>query len=235
LTFFLRHWVDCITDSPVDASYHAYYGVVNKTFYKFGYNYIMWIIVGLGNPGEEYENTRHNTGRFVLGKFLKTFSFSEPVFNKKYQSLVSEGRVGKESVMVLFPETFMNKSGSSLERLITSNKKAENLVVVHDDLDLPIGKIKISFNRGTGGHRGVLSIVKKIKTEGFVRVRVGISPVTVSGKLKKPKGESSVEKHILGKWKKSEIEILKKTSKKISDALHVLVLEGREIAMSEFN
>jgi len=195
----------------------------------------MYTIVGLGNPGEEYESTRHNTGRYVLLHFLKTFDFPDMVFNKKYQSLASEGKVKKEKVLVLFPETFMNKSGASISSLITSKKKAESLVVVHDDLDLPIGKIKISFNRGTGGHRGVLSIVKTLKTEGFVRIRVGISPASPSGKIKKPKGDRDVEKHILGKWKPPEIEALKKVSKKITGALEVLVTESKEKAMSEFN
>ncbi len=195
----------------------------------------MYTIVGLGNPGEEYTDTRHNTGRHVLLQFLKMFDFPEMVFNKKYQALECVGKVKKEKVLVLFPETFMNKSGGSISSIITSKKKAESLVVVHDDLDLPIGKIKISFNRGTGGHRGVLSIVKTLKTEGFVRIRVGISPVTPSRKIRKPKGEKDVEKHILGKWKPAEIDALKKVSKKIAQALEVMITESKEKAMSEFN
>ncbi len=195
----------------------------------------MYIIVGLGNPGAEYENTRHNVGRVVMEKFLKTFDFPEMEYSRKYQALASEGKVGREKVLVLWPETFMNKSGASVASLITSKKKAENLIVVHDDLDMPIGKIKISFNRGTGGHRGVLSIVKKIKTEGFVRVRVGISPATPSGKTKKPKGDREVEKFILGKWKPSEEEALKKISKNITQILETIVSEGREMAMNIHN
>lgn len=195
----------------------------------------MHVIVGLGNPGEEYKNTRHNVGRIVMEKFLATFDFPEMEYSKKYQALATEGKIGREKVLALWPETFMNKSGASISSLITSKKKAENLIVVHDDLDMPIGKIKISFNRGTGGHRGVLSIVKKIKTEGFVRVRVGVSPATPSGKTKKPIGDKNVEKFILGEWRSSETDILKKISKNVSQALETIVLEGREMAMNKFN
>jgi peptidyl-tRNA hydrolase, PTH1 family len=195
----------------------------------------MRIIVGLGNPGEEYENTRHNTGRFVLRKFLKDYSFPTPVFNKKYQAFSSEGKIGKEKALVIFPETYMNKSGASVSAIVTNKKRAEKLVVIHDELDLPMGKIKISFNRGTGGHRGVLSVVKALKTEGFTRIRVGISGATASGKLKKPTGDRDVEKHILGKWKEKELAELKKVSKTVSQALAVIVLEGVERAMNEFN
>jgi PTH1 family peptidyl-tRNA hydrolase len=195
----------------------------------------MHYIVGLGNPGEEYENTRHNTGRIVMGHFLKVFDFPEMKFEKKYQALVSDGKIKKESVMVLFPETFMNKSGGSIGSLIRNKKKAEMLTVVHDDLDLPLGKIKISFNRGTGGHKGVLSIVKVLKTEGFVRIRVGISPVTPGGKLKKPKGEKEVDKFIIGNFKPAEFDVLKKIGKKVSTALELTVTEGREIAMNQSN
>lgn len=199
------------------------------------YTDYMYIIAGLGNPGEEYAGTRHNTGRLVLAHFLKVYNFSEMMPSKKYQALFAEGKIKKEKVMVIFPETFMNKSGSSVSSLVTSKKKAQSLLVVHDDLDLPLGKIKISFNRGTGGHRGVLSIVKALKTEGFVRIRIGISPQTPSGKLRKPKGDREVDKFIIGNFKPAEFETLKKISKKVSEAILMMVLESKEKAMSVFN
>lgn len=195
----------------------------------------MKYITALGNPGEEYKNTRHNVGRIALEAFVKKNGFSEWISNKKLKALSSEGKIGKEKVQLIEPETFMNKSGISLQSIITSKKKAEELVVIHDDLDLPIGKFKISFNKSSGGHRGVESIIKAIKTEAFTRVRIGISPSTPSGKLKKPKGEKDVADFILGEFKKSEMETLKKISKKISDALEIIILEGREKAMGEFN
>ncbi len=195
----------------------------------------MIIIVGLGNPGEEYSQTRHNTGRIVLSQFLKDFAEEEMSASKKLKALTMEGGIKKEKFTVVFPETFMNKSGISVAPLITSKKKAEQLVVVYDDLDLPLGKIRISFDRGSGGHRGLESIIKMIKTAAFVRIRVGISPITPSGKLKKPHGEKDVEKFILGKFSAKETEVLKKVSKEIRDAIETFALEGREVAMTKFN
>lgn len=195
----------------------------------------MFVIVALGNPGEEYIGTRHNTGRIVLESFWKKFEFPDFEMNKKYQSLTSEGKVGKEKVLLLEPETFMNKSGNALKTLITSAKKAEQLVVIHDDLDIPLGTFKVSFNKSSGGHNGVESIIKAVKTQAFVRVRVGITPATASGKMKKPAGEKAIIDHILGKFKKPEMEIIKKVSKKVADQLEILVKEGRDRAMGSFN
>lgn len=195
----------------------------------------MYTIVGLGNPGGQYEDTRHNAGRIVLREFLKSIDVDEMNLSKKYNALVSEGKLKKEKIQVLFPETFMNKSGSSLKTLITSKKKAEQLVVVHDDLDLALGVMKISFNRGSGGHRGVESIIRAIKTEGFLRIRIGISPVTPGGKVKKPKGEQKVDTFIIGAFSNKEMEVLKKISKKVNDALIAFIQEGREHAMSHYN
>lgn len=195
----------------------------------------MFLIVGLGNPGEEYENTRHNTGRMIVEAFRKKQDFSGWSFDKKRNALVSSGKIGKKEVMLLLPETFMNKSGLSLKNLITSVKKAHDLTVVYDDLDLPLGKMKISFNRGSGGHKGIESIVRTIKTKEFVRIRVGISPSTPSGKLKKPSGEKAVVDLILGKFKNSELEQMKKVSKNVVAALEEIIGEGLESAMGKWN
>lgn len=195
----------------------------------------MKYIVGLGNPGEQYTNTRHNTGRLALANFLKKNDFPELVANKKMKGLVSEGKVGKEKVTVIWPDTYMNKSGKSVAAIVTSVKKAHDLVVVYDDLDLGLGTIKISYNRGSGGHRGLESIMKTIKTPEFVRVRVGISPVSPSGKIKKPKGDKDVEKWILGEFKPKEVDVFKKVSKTVAEAIEMIVKDGHEIAMGEFN
>jgi PTH1 family peptidyl-tRNA hydrolase len=198
-----------------------------------------YIIVGLGNPGPEYEKTRHNTGRLILEAFYKKASkeneLSEWKVDKKLSAIKSTGKIGKESVVLLEPETMMNNSGKSLKELINTPKKAEKLVVIYDELDMPLGSYKISFNRGSGGHRGVESIIKNIKTKEFVRIRVGISPATPSGKLRKPQGEEKVIDFILGKFKPAEEEELKKVSKKITEALFCLIEEGREKAMNMFN
>lgn len=194
-----------------------------------------YIFVGLGNPGEEYEMTRHNAGRIILEEFRKKNKFPEWEKNGKLNALVSEGKIGKEKVMLLLPETFMNKSGASLASLVTSEKKATALVVVHDELDLPIGRMKLSFNRSSGGHKGIDSIIKNIKTEAFTRIRVGISPGTAKGIVKKPIGEEAVGEFILGKFKPKEIDVLKSEGKKIAEGLEILVKDGREAATMFIN
>jgi len=198
-----------------------------------------YIIVGLGNPGEEYVSTRHNTGRIVLDAFFKKMSKDNPLsdwtLDKKLNALKSTGKIGKESILMLKPETMMNNSGKSLRDLVDTPKKAEKLVVIYDDLDLPLGYYKISFNRGTGGHRGLESIVKNIKTKAFIRIRVGVSPTTPSGKLRKPLGEEKVIDFILGKFKTVEEEELKKVAKKTTEAISCLLTEGREKMMNRFN
>lgn len=173
----------------------------------------MYIVVGLGNPTDELACTRHNTGR-MCADFL-----ADKV----------------KGVKVITPDTFMNKTGPFVAKTVKSKKAAEKLIVIYDDLDLPLGTMKISYNRSSGGHRGVESIIKALKTEAFIRIRIGISPATLSGKLKKPKGEEAVDKHILGEFKKAESEVLKKVFKKVSEAVEAIVDEGLNVAMTKFN
>ncbi|MFZ3008902.1 MAG: hypothetical protein WA048_00520, partial [Minisyncoccia bacterium] len=130
----------------------------------------MYIVVGLGNPGEEYLNTRHNAGRLAVAYLEKK---------------------NLEGLKFVHLDTFMNKSGSGVAKVIKSKKAAEKLVVIYDDLDLALGTIKVSYNRGSGGHKGIESIVRALKTEAFIRIRIGTSPATPSGKLKKPQGEKA--------------------------------------------
>jgi len=198
-----------------------------------------YIIVGLGNPGEKYEKTRHNVGRIALETFAKRLDFPKFEADKKLKALISKGSSSKvksqRSIVLLEPETFMNKSGDTIKQLIKTKKAAKELVVIHDDLDIPIGKYKISFNKSSGGHRGVESIIRAIKTQEFIRIRVGISPATASGKIKKPQGEEAVGDFIIGEFKKPQLEIIKKLAKKISEALECLVSDGKEKAMSQYN
>jgi len=194
-----------------------------------------YIIVGLGNPGEEYESTRHNIGRIVLEYFRIKNNFSGWEEKKKVKAFYSEGKIGKSKVLLMEPNNFMNNSGKSLLPVVTSTKKAEKLVVIYDDIDLPLGTLKISFNRGSGGHRGVESIIKSVKTKAFIRLRVGVTPTTSSGKIKKPKGEQKVLDFLMGEFKPKERDVLKKISEKVAEALEVIVLEGKEKAMGKFN
>lgn len=210
----------------------------------------MHIVVGLGNPGEEYAHTRHNAGRIAVEYFIKNAEkiaekrdskkaakatgFEEFESSKKYSSEASEGEVNGEKVLALLPDTFMNKSGKALQVLITNAKKAEKLVVVQDDLDMPIGKIKIMFNRGSGGHKGVESIIRAIKTEAFVRIKIGICPTTPSGKPKKPTGDKLLD-FIVGRFRDNEFDKIKAVSKRVAEALYVIIADSREAAMNEFN
>ena len=194
-----------------------------------------WVIVGLGNPGEEYDSTRHNAGRMALEHFAIEVKFGDWKEDKKAKARVASGMIGKTAVVLVAPDTFMNKSGSAITKFVKSQKAAERMVVLYDDLDLPLGSLKLSFNRGSGGHRGVESIMKAVKTKKFTRVRIGVSPSTASGKLKKPLGEKEVVAFILAKFKSAELAELKPVWKRVSEALQVIVVEGPERAMNQFN
>lgn len=194
-----------------------------------------FIIVGLGNPGEDYENTRHNAGRLAVGAFDDAKEMGGFVSDSKTKSDMSKGKMGKHSVTLMLPNTFMNKSGNAVKKLVTSAKNAERLVVVYDDIDLPFGTIKLSFSRGSGGHKGVESIIRAVKTKDFVRVRIGVAPTTPGGKIKKPRGEKGIHDFLLGEFKKKELEELKKIFKTTSAALESIVVDGRAKAMNMFN
>jgi len=191
-----------------------------------------FLIVGLGNPGKEYEKTRHNIGRIVLDDFAKSVDFPEFDDSKKYKALISEGKLGNKKVLLLEPETFMNLSGKAVALAVKENNiLVENIVVIYDDLDLGLGDFKISFGRGSGGHKGIESIIKSLKTKDFIRIRVGISPLTITGKIRKPKGLDFIMKNV----GKSDLEKIKKINKTINLALEKIVKEGRVIAMNKFN
>lgn len=187
------------------------------------------VIVGLGNPGKEYGETRHNAGRIAVERWRRARGWPDWRRDDKLVALVSEGRVGQEKVLLLLPETMMNNSGRSLKTLVRNRAQAARLLVVHDDLDLPLGSFKLSWNRGAGGHRGLESIIRQIKTREFNRIRIGISP------KKKPSGEKTVLAHILGRWKPAERKIIDRLGKKIAAAAETLISEGRARAMNIFN
>jgi peptidyl-tRNA hydrolase, PTH1 family len=196
----------------------------------------MFLIVGLGNPGQQYENTRHNTGRIVAETFRKKNKFSDWQENKNAQALYSADKVGKEKVELILPENFMNKSGKSVSYIASQQKiNAENVIVIYDDLDLSLGKVKISFNKGSGGHKGLESIERSLRTKKFIRLRVGISRALKNGKVKKPQGQKEVVDFILGKFKKAEMEEIKKISKKAVSALEEIIISGLAKAMGDYN
>jgi PTH1 family peptidyl-tRNA hydrolase len=193
-----------------------------------------YIIAGLGNPGEEYVDTRHNAGRIVLNAVKKEFG-DEFVFNKKLNAETSQAKISNEKVTLIAPLNFMNLSGKAIAPLVKNVKAAQKLIVIYDDFSLPLGKIRISYNRSSGGHNGLESIIKAVKTEAFVRIRIGTAPENAKGNAKLINGEEKVERFILGKFKEDEMKELKKVGKTVAEAVLVLIKEGREKAMSLFN
>ena len=174
----------------------------------------MYIIVGLGNPGEKYLQTRHNTGRLALAYLEKK---------------------ELKGVKLVHLDTFMNKSGAAVSKFVKTPKSAGRMVVVYDDLDLPLGTMKISYDRGSGGHKGVESIMRAVKTKKFTRVRIGVSHSTASGAIRKPVGDKVILNYILTKFKAHELEELKNVFKRVRQALQTIAIDGRERAMNEFN
>jgi PTH1 family peptidyl-tRNA hydrolase len=174
----------------------------------------MYIVIGLGNPGEEYKETRHNTGRLAV-EFLS----KKEIPDVKFVHL----------------DTFMNKSGSGAAKVIKSKAAAMKLVVIYDDLDLPLGSLKVSYDRGSGGHKGIESIINALGTKEFIRIRIGISPVTLGGKTKKILGGEKVEKHIMGNFSSKEKEILKKVFERAEIALRLISTETLQTAMTTAN
>ena len=195
----------------------------------------MILVVGLGNPGEQYKYTRHNTGFIVLDNILPDTDWTH---SHKANTLFYREVINKKEVEYLKPETFMNNSGTAVLYAKTKHKiKSENIIVIYDDVDLPFGSVKISLNRSSGGHKGVESIIKKIKSKEFIRIRVGVTPKTPTGKLKKPKqgDEEAMHKFILGNFKEEELKEMKKISKTIAEILDLIIKEGKDKAMSIYN
>ena len=188
------------------------------------------VIVGLGNPGKEYEKTRHNAGRSAVELVAKNEGTGEFVFNKTSNALVSKGKVGGETATLVLPETMMNLSGKAVATFVKSPKAAKSMLVIHDDLDLPLGTVKMTFGRGSGGHKGVESIMRAVKTKDFARIRIGISAAGKKNQAKKVHGEEKVIKMVIGKWKPTEETLVKRTLKKVAEAVELYATDGIESA-----
>ncbi len=192
------------------------------------YNELMLLFVGLGNPTHQYEQTRHNIGFMVLDAFAKKHEFPEFKLNKKSDSLLSESIVGQQKVLLAKPRTSMNNSGDAVSILTTNYKlQTTNLLVVHDDIDLPLGKLRISMGSGSAGHKGVESIISALGTQDFVRVRLGIQP-----KTGKPE---QVEEFVLQRFSQVESNVVEQTIQNACAALDSILRNGIEKAMSEYN
>lgn len=196
----------------------------------------MILIVGLGNPGQKYEKTRHNIGFLAIKAFAGKNNFPDFIISQKTNSEISEGILNGEKIILAKPQTYMNKSGKTINSLVKRyciNKAMAELTqyiwVIHDDVDLPLGEMKIVKNRGAAGHKGVESIIKELKTKDFVRFRVGIKPQKIENRKQK------VETFVLQKFNKEEEKIIKEVIKKIVEAIEMTLKEGLEKAMNKYN
>jgi peptidyl-tRNA hydrolase, PTH1 family len=190
------------------------------------------VIVGLGNPGGEYAKTRHNAGRMVVEAYGEYAEFDPFELRKTAQASTTDGVIDDEKVQLVLPEVYMNHSGKGVTAFVKSVKAAQKLLVVRDDLDLPIGTIKMTVHgRGSGGHKGVESIMRTLKTKEFAQLKVGISGSTAKGRARKPQGEEKVVTHVIGKFSPKEMEQLTKSFTKSNHAIELFITEGIEAAM----
>lgn len=185
----------------------------------------MKVILGLGNPGDRYGRTRHNLGFLVVDRFAAVKKVG--IEKQKYSSLLGELRQDGEEILLVKPLTYMNRSGDAVRALFRYRPvSVSDLIVVHDDLDLPFGRIRIRPNGGPGGHRGVLSVLEALGDEDFSRVRVGIG--------RPPPGRDPTE-YVLQPFSPEEKADLERVLSKAADALDSLIREGCERAMGKFN
>lgn len=185
----------------------------------------MYTIVGLGNPGGEYTDTRHNAGR-IIASIIAEESDVEFKEKKKPAMEVGNGVVFGSKARIVLPNTFMNKSGSAVSPHIKSVSAAKKLIVIQDEIDLPFGSVRVAFGSSPAGHNGVASVARAVKTKNFIRVRVGVAKVS-RGKAKKPKGEEAVVKYLLGKFTSNELNLLEnEITDRVTEALEVIFETG---------
>ena len=197
----------------------------------------MIYLVGLGNVGDEYVRTRHNVGWLALDNLSSRHRIPEAVQQNSASGRVSGGNISGVPVSVLYPDTMMNNSGAAVQKFVPS-ADVKQLVVLHDEVDLPLGEVRVSFARGDGGHNGIKSIIDKLGTRDFVRVRIGIGKVGFwpweRGQLKRPQGEQ-LPRFVLGKFSKGELESLEKTYDVVDEIVTVIAQYGYITAMNRFN
>ena len=193
----------------------------------------MNLIVGLGNPGRGYANNRHNVGFTCLNHFARTQGIR--LDKKQAQARIGVGEVASGKVVVARPQTYMNLSGQSVSRLVKRfNINLNNLLVIHDDLDLPLGKIRIRQGGSSGGHKGVDSIIAWLGSQDFLRLRVGIGRPTM------PTGgdefsEADIIDYVLSDFTPGEKQTIAKVIPGVSEAIVCLLTEGLTAAMNRYN
>jgi len=184
-----------------------------------------FLLVGLGNPGREYRETRHNVGFMVIDRFAREAGISLSRVQQK--AIVGLGHVGDQKVLLAKPQTFMNLSGESVAALVRFYKiPLDQLIVVHDDLDLPFGTLRIRPDGGSAGQKGMQSIISRLGTQQFPRMRFGIG---------RPPGSKQGASYVLHGFSPEEKKELDYLLSRAADALKTFVAEGLEAAMNRFN
>jgi len=185
----------------------------------------VWLLVGLGNPGLPYRDTRHNIGFCVIDHLAGTLSLS--LNEKSLKARWTRGFWNTEKVVLAKPHTYMNASGEAVALLADHfNIDSARIVVVHDDMDLPLGRIKIREKGGDGGHKGVRSIIRCLESEQFVRVRMGIGRSAESGE--------EID-YVLDTFDEEQKPIINEQVEQACEAIKVVVFEGTAAAMNRFN
>lgn len=183
----------------------------------------MWAIVGLGNHGSRYARSRHNLGFMVLDAIVESLEIN---LQERKDYLIGKGSMGGQDVLFIEPLTFMNNSGIAVRDVLKRfNILPENLIVIHDDIDMDTGKIRMRKNGSSGGHRGVESIIQSIGTREFMRVKIGIG---------REEG-TPLEDYVLKKFKREELPLIKDAIKRAVDAVTIILFKGVERAMNKFN
>lgn len=186
----------------------------------------MYLFIGLGNTGDKFEGTRHNIGRETLLAAQKKFGLPAFEMNGKLSALVTEGKIGKGRAAFVLPETFVNKSGAAARPALQHFKaKPKDIVLIHDDVDMLLGKTKLSFGRNSGGHKGVESVMRALKTKDFWRIRIGVQ------KKQRVPGEDLV----LQKFQGAEEALAKKSIRKNLEAIEEILTHDPEYAMNAYN
>jgi len=185
----------------------------------------MKLIFGLGNPGEEYKDTRHNTGFLSIDKLSELYKIPLDIY--KFQTLMGEGKIVGEKIILVKPLCFVNEAGKSLYEVKQNYEvKNQDIIVISDDVDLERGRIRITAGGGDGGHKGLRSIVQCLGTSNIPRIRIGIG---------RPEEKIGLRDYVLGKFTLQEREMIEESIRRATEAIKVIVLEGIEEAMREFN
>ena len=183
----------------------------------------MWLVAGLGNPGEAYVKTRHNIGFMVIDALADRFSI--PLKQKRRNIEYGRGFIEEKEVLLIKPLTFMNRSGMAVREALKGHEDAGNLIVIHDDLDLDAGIIRIKKSGSSGGHRGVESIIETLGTKDFLRLRVGI------GRSKR----LPPDVYVLTKFHKSDTKMVKESVDTAVNAVIAVIIKGLSSAQNEFH